>query len=252
MTETHAAQPELQNFVGLLAEKLEGTPFAHFLHAWENIIFSLIIVAIISLVAYFASRKSSMIPGRLQLFMEIVVGGLDDFVCGILGPTGKRFTPFIGTLFIYILSMNLFGLIPFFKSSTSSLSTTAALALCVFLYIQYTAIKENGMLGYIDHLMGNPRGIIAFTVFIPVLLFFIHIISELVKPLSLALRLRSNIWADDMLLAVSSQFGLGGVPLYLFNMLLVILGGIMQAVVFSLLTTVYFALVLPHHEHEKN
>ena len=248
MIETHAAQPELQNFIGLLAEKLEGTPFAHFLLIWENVIFSLIIVAIISLLAYFASRKSSMIPGRLQLFMELLVGGLDDFVCGILGADGKRFTPFIGTLFIYILFMNLFGLVPFFKSSTANLSTTVALALCVFLYVQYTAVKENGVLGYIDPLMGNPRGIIAFTVFIPVLLFFIHIISELVKPLSLALRLRSNIWAEDMLLAVSAQFGIGGVPLFLFNMLLVILSGIMQAVVFSLLTTVYFALVLPHHE----
>ena len=248
MIETNSAQPELKNFVGILAEKLEGTPFAHLLHIYENIIYSLIIVAIISLLAYFASRKSSMIPGRLQLFMEMVVGGLDDFVCGILGPAGKRFTPFIGTLFLYILFMNLFGLIPFLKSSTSSLSTTAALAVCVFLYIQYTAIKENGFLGYIDHLMGNPRGIIAFTVFIPVLLLFIHIISELVKPLSLALRLRSNIWAEDMLLAVSAQMGIGGVPLLLFNMLLVILSGIMQAVVFSLLSTVYFALVLPHHE----
>ena len=248
MIETNAAQPELKNFIGLLAGKLEGTPFAHFLLIWENLIFSLIIAAAISLLAYFASRRTSMIPGRLQLFMEIVVGGLDDFVCGILGPDGKRFTPFIGTLFLYILFMNLFGLIPFFKSSTSSLSTTAALAICVFLYVQYTAVKENGVLGYIDHLMGNPRGIIAFTVVIPVLLLLVHTITELFKPVTLALRLRSNIWAEDMLLAVSAQFGLGGVPLLLFNMLLVILSSIMQAIVFSLLSTVYFALVLPHHE----
>lgn len=248
MTETHTAQPELPNLVGLLAEKLEGTTFAHFLHLYENIIYSLLIVALVSLLAFFASRRSSMIPGRLQLFMEIVVGGLDDFVCGILGPKGKRFTPFIGTLFIYILLMNLMGMVPFLKSSTSSLSTTVALALCVFLYVQFTAIKENGIVGYLDHLAGNPRGVIAFTVFIPVLLFFIHIISELVKPLSLSLRLSKNVWAEDMLLAVSSQFGLGGVPLFLFNMFLTLLGGIMQAVVFCLLSTVYFALVMPHHE----
>ncbi|MFA5165160.1 MAG: F0F1 ATP synthase subunit A [Candidatus Omnitrophota bacterium] len=248
MTETHAAQPELPNLVGLLAEKLEGTPFAHFLHLYENIIYSLMIVALVSLLAFFASRRSSMIPGRLQLFMEIVVGGLDDFVCGILGPKGKRFTPFIGTLFIYILLMNLMGMVPFLKSSTSSLSTTVALAICVFLYVQFTAIKENGIIGYVDHLMGNPRGVIAFTVFIPVLLFFIHIISELVKPLSLSLRLRSNVWAEDMLLAVSAQFGIGGVPLFLFNMFLTLLSSVMQAVVFSLLSTVYFALILPHHE----
>ncbi len=248
MTEAHSSQPELPNLAGLLAEKLHGTPFGHYILLYENIIFSLVIVVFLSLVAYFASRKSSMIPGRLQLFMEIVVEGLDDFVCGILGPKGKRFTPFVGTLFIYILLMNLSGLIPFFKSATSSLSTTASLAVCVFIYVQYTAVKENGFFGYVDHLMGNPRGIIAFTVFIPVLLFFIHIISELVKPLSLALRLRSNVWAEDMLLAVTAQFGLGGVPLFLFNMFLTILSSVMQAVVFSLLSTVYFALVLPHHE----
>ena len=248
MIEAHAAQPELQNFVGLLAQKLDGTPFAHFLLIWENVIFSLIIVAVISLLAYFASRKSSMIPGRLQLFMEIVVGGLDDFVCGILGPDGKRFTPFVGTLFIYILFMNLFGLIPFCKSSTSNLSTTVALALCVFLYVQYTAIKENGLIGYIDHLMNKPRGIIAFSVIIPIILLGVTIITELFQPVTLALRLRSNIWAEDMLLAVSAKFGLFGIPLLLFNMFIVILSSLMQAIVFSLLSTVYFALVLPHHE----
>ena len=248
MAETQAVQPELQNFIGLLAEKLNGTPFAHFLVLWENVIFSLIIVVAISLLAYFASRKNSMIPGRLQLFMEIVVGGLNDLVCGIIGPDGKRFTPFIGTLFIYILCMNLSGLIPFFKSSTSNLSTTAGLAICVFLYVQYTAIKEKGLIRYIDHMAGEPRGLIAFTLFIPVLLLSTHLISEIVRPITLALRLRSNVWAEDMLLAVSAKFGILGVPLFLFNMGLTLLSGIVQAAVFSLLSTVYFSLAMEHDE----
>ncbi len=248
MAEAGVAKQELPNLVTFLAERLEGTPLAHFLHIWENVIFSLIIVCIISLVAYLASRKSAMIPNRLQAFVEIVVGSLDDFVRGILGPRGSKYTPFIGTLFIYILSMNLFGLVPFMKSSTSSLSTTAALAACVFLYLQYTAIKEMGPLGYLDHLMGNPRGVIAFSVFIPILLFVIHIITEFVRPFSLTLRLGSNILAEDKLLAVSAGFGIGGVPLLLFSMFLMILSGLIQAVVFSLLSTVYFALVLPHEE----
>ncbi len=248
MAEAGVAKQELPNLVTFLAEKLEGTPLAHFLHIWENVIFSLIIVCIISLVAYLASRKSAMIPNRLQAFVEIVVGSLDDFVRGILGPRGSKYTPFIGTLFIYILSMNLFGLVPFMKSSTSSLSTTAALAACVFLYLQYTAVKEMGPLGYLDHLMGNPRGVIAFSVFIPILLFVIHIITEFVRPFSLTLRLGSNILAEDKLLAVSAGFGIGGVPLLLFSMFLMILSGLIQAVVFSLLSTVYFALVLPHEE----
>jgi F-type H+-transporting ATPase subunit a len=248
MAEAGVAKQELPNLVTFLAEKLEGTPFAHFLHIWENVIFSLIIVCMISLVAYLASRRSAMIPNRLQAFVEIVVGSLDDFVRGILGPKGCKYTPFIGTLFIYILSMNLFGLVPFMKSSTSSLSTTAALAVCVFLYLQYTAVKEMGPLGYLDHLMGNPRGVIAFSVFIPILLFVIHIITEFVRPFSLTLRLGSNILAEDKLLAVSAGFGIGGVPLLLFSMFLMILSGLIQAVVFSLLSTVYFALVLGHEK----
>lgn len=248
MAEADVIRQELPNLVTFLAEKLEGTPAAHFLHIWENVIFSLIIVCIISLAAYLASRKSTLIPNRLQAFVEIVVGGLDDFVCGILGPKGSKYTPFIGTLFIYILFMNLFGIVPFMKSSTSSLSTTAALAICVFFYLQYTGIKEMGPLGYLDHLMGNPRGIIAFSVFIPIILFVIHIITELVRPLSLTLRLGSNILAEDKLLAVSAGFGIGGVPLLLFSMFLMILSGLIQAVVFSLLSTVYFALALTHEE----
>ena len=243
------SQAELPNLVTILAQKFHGSIFSEYLHLWENIIFSVIIGLILSLVAYFATRKASLIPGRLQGFLEIVVSALDDFVCGILGHKGRRFTPFIGTLFLYILLMNLSGMVPFMKSPTSSLSTTVALAICVFVYLQYTALKENGIRGYIDHMMGKPRGVIAFTVFIPILISAVHLVSELVRPLSLALRLRSNVWAEDALLSVAASFGLPGVPLFVFSMFLMILSSIIQALVFSLLSTIYFALVLPHEEH---
>ncbi len=249
MAETHVGSLELPNLVTLLANKLGGqSPFAKYLYLWENVIFSLIIVCIISLIAYLASRKRKLIPDRLQNACEVFVGGIDDFVCGILGHKGRKYTPFIGTLFIYIIFMNLFGLIPFMKSPTSSWSTTLALAICVFIYVQYSAIRELGFLGYLDHMMGRPRGFLAFSVFVPVMMFFLHIISELVRPISLSLRLRSNIWGDDMLLAVLSGLGLGGIPLLVFSLLLAILASVVQAVVFSLLTTIYFALVLTHEE----
>jgi F-type H+-transporting ATPase subunit a len=79
-------------------------------------------------------------------------------------------------------------------------------------------------------------------------MFFIEIITQLVRPISLSLRLRSNIWGDDMLLAVLSGFGLTGLPLLLFNMFLAILASLVQATVFCLLTTIYFALALEHEE----
>jgi F0F1-type ATP synthase membrane subunit a len=78
---------------------------------------------------------------------------------------------------------------------------------------------------------------------------FLHTVAELVRPISLSLRLRSNIWGDDMLLAILAGFGLKGLPLLLFNTLLALMAAAVQACVFCLLTTIYFALVL-NHENE--
>ena len=245
------AHPELPDIVGFLAEKFQGTILGDYLSLFSSIIYSLFVVLVLFLVLYFATRKKRLIPGRLQCAIEILAGGMDDFVCGVIGPKGRKYTPFIGTLFIYILCMNILGLIPFMKSPSSSWSNTLALAVCVFFYVQYTAFKEMGFLGYIDHLLGRPRGVMAFSVFIPAMIFFIHLVAELIRPISLSLRLRSNIWGDDMLLAVLAGFGLKGVPLLLFSMPLVILAAVVQAAVFCLLTTVYLVLALSHEEGHK-
>ncbi|MFA6142795.1 MAG: F0F1 ATP synthase subunit A [Candidatus Omnitrophota bacterium] len=238
----------MPNIVTVLERSFHGTAFAGILRTWENLIFSIIIITIICILALLASRKTRMVPGRLQSACELIVGGIDEFVCGIIGPKGRAYTPFIGTLFIYILLMNLSGLVPFMKSPTTSWSTTLALALCVFIYVQYAALKERGLLGYVDHLLGEPRGILAFSVFIPLMMLILHVVSELVRPISLSLRLRSNIWGDDMLIAVLSGFGIKGLPLLLFNFFIIILASVVQAVVFCLLTTIYFALALSHEE----
>lgn len=239
---------EIPNFVTLLAEHLKSTRLSQYLHGWENIIFSVIALAVILLTAYLASRSINLIPSRLQGALELFVSGVDNFVCGIIGPRGRRYTPFIGTLFAYILFMNLFGLVPFMKSPTTSWSITLALALVVFIYVQYAGIKELGFLGYIDHLLGKPRGLMAFSVVMPLMMLFLHVVSELVRPISLSLRLRSNMWGDDMLLSLMTGFGIKGIPLILFNSALSILASIVQATVFCLLTTIYFALVLSHEE----
>ncbi len=241
---------ELPNLITLIRQLFQNAAWTEYLVVWENVIFSLMISFILIAVFYFASRRSCMIPGRLQCAIEVFVGGVDNFICGILGNQGRRYVPFIGTLFIYILFMNLMGLVPFMKSSTASWSTTLALALCVFFYLQYTAFKTLGFRGYIDHLMGKPRGIVAFSVVIPILMLFMEIISELVRPISLSLRLRSNIWGDDMLLGVLAGFGLTGVPLIVFSYFIAIIASVVQAVVFCLLTTIYFALVLTEQEEE--
>jgi F-type H+-transporting ATPase subunit a len=82
----------------------------------------------------------------------------------------------------------------------------------------------------------------------PLMMLFLHVVSELVRPISLSLRLRSNIWGDDMLISLVAGFGLKGLPLLLFNSALAILASVVQATVFCLLTTIYFALVLTREE----
>ena len=119
---------------------------------------SLLVAALIVLIVFFATRNAKLIPGRLQNVVEMLVEYLYDFIVGILGTKhGPRHVPFLGSLFIYILAMNLFGLIPLMDSPTSSLNVTVGLALCVFFYSQFIGFKELGVVGYIDHMMGSPR-----------------------------------------------------------------------------------------------
>ena len=209
------------------------------------------------IVAIAATRNAQMIPRPLQNVVEYLVETLYGFVVGILGPRyGPRYVPFLGTLFIYILFMNLFGLIPFMDSPTSSLNVTVALALVVFLFSQYIGFRELGVVGYFDHLMGNPRSPIGWLL-VPLML-PIHVMGELAKPISLSCRLFGNIFGEDMLLVAFASLGVMisslvlvpvGVPLQLPFMFLALLTSTLQALVFTVLSTIYILLMLPHDEH---
>lgn len=251
----HGGAPELPNFITLLYDKYGKVAFVEFLHHWENVIFSLLIVLIISIVAYLASRRSTLIPGKLQNVVEMVVEALDNFICGILGSRGRRFTPFLGTLFVYILCMNFFGLVPGMKSPSSNLNTTVALAICVFFYVQYTGIRSFGLLGYLSHLAGEPRDAVGWAM-VPLNL-PIHIMEEFIKPLSLSMRLFGNIFGEDILIAVFVGLGVAslsflhlpvGLPFQVPFIFLALLTGTIQALVFTLLSTIYFFLMMPHEE----
>jgi len=245
------------NVITVLNRAFPHASWAHFLHQWEIPIFALLIAALLCLVAFLATRDAKLIPGPLQNVVEMLVSSLNDFISGILGEdNAKRFVPFLGTLFIYIWFMNLFGLIPFMESPTSSLNTTFALAITVFLYCQYVGVRGLGVVGYVDHLMGSPRDLTSWLL-VPLML-PIHILGELAKPISLSCRLFGNIFGEDMLLVAFVSLGITtlsfahlpfGLPLQLPFMFLALLTSTLQALVFTVLSTIYLLLMLPHESH---
>ena len=227
--------------------------------AWETVLFSVIVAIFLSVIAHRASRNPDKIPGPLQNVVEMAVEGFDDFVRGIIGPEGRRYVPFIGTLFFYIWFMNLFGLVPAGFSPTSVFDTTFALAICVFLYVQFIAITRLGPKNYVLHLAGDPKDASGWAV--APLQLPLHIIGELAKPVSLSLRLFGNIMGEDKLLAVFAVLGAGilafqplpiGIPLHLPFMFLALLASTVQAFIFALLTTIYIFQVLPHDHGDEH
>ncbi len=247
------------NVVTILSRAFPNAGWAHFLHEYEAIVFSLLVALLICIVAFFASRNPAMIPGPLQNGAEMLVEQLNDFVVGILGAKhGPRFVPFLGTLFLYIWVMNLFGLIPFMDSPTSNLNVTFGLAIMVFLYSQWTGLRMLGIKGWVHHLMGSPRDIAGWA--LAPLMFPIHVLGELAKPISLSCRLFGNIFGEDMLLVAFVSLGVTslafanlpfGLPLQLPFIGLALLTSTLQALIFTVLSTIYFLLMLPHDEHHE-
>ena len=257
MEEAHSAAttPEVANLITLLKSLFEDSSLVSFLHHWENPFFSGIIIVGLVIFARIATRERAMIPGKLQNFVEYCLESLDNLANGVLGHYGRHYTPFIGTLFIYIFVMNMSGLVPMMKSPSSSINTTVGLAVTVFLYVQYTGVRRLGIIGYVDHLLGRPRDVMGF-LFIP-MMFPLHVLEEFIKPMSLSLRLFGNILGEDALIGAFVMLGIAalhffgspvGLPIQTPFMLLAIITGTIQALVFTMLTTIYIASMLPHEE----
>jgi F-type H+-transporting ATPase subunit a len=211
------------------------------------------VALVLCIVGYVGTRKRERIPRGLQNALEMAVEGLERLLSTQLGPGAARFVPFLATLFLFILCMNLAGLIPGFVSPTANLNTTLALGLVVFLTVQGYGLVANGPLGYLRHFAGDVRGLPLLMVPVLVIIMFpLHIIGELVKPFTLSIRLYGNIFGDDSVLAQFNEMApriLGiPIPIGLPIMGLALLVSFVQALVFTLLSAVYLSLFEPQHE----
>jgi F-type H+-transporting ATPase subunit a len=213
----------------------------------EMVIVTWFVVALLCIIAIIAGRKLSVRnPGRFQAALEFIVVSLDGFVRNIVGREAKTLTPIIGTTFIFILSLSLIGLVPGFVSPTANPNTTVSLALMAFLLVQYFGITRNGFVNYARHFLGEP-------LWLAPLMLPLHIIGELARPLSLSIRLFSNIFGEETVIAVfvlivTSVLGKLLIPLQFPMMLFAIFGGFIQALVFSMLVCIYIAVALEGHE----
>ena len=137
-------------------------------------------VIFLTLFFIFVTRNLKRVPeGKGQTLLEVFVGGIRDFFGGILGDHGKKYIPFVGSFFIFILFLNILGVIPGLQPPTADLNTTLALGITAVLGVQIIAIKELGIVGYLKHLAGNPP-------LLGILMFPLEVIAQLSRAGSLA------------------------------------------------------------------
>jgi len=241
--------PELPNVISLLHHTFKDTSWIDFLVEWDSLIYSIGIALGLVVIFHLGTRKKNMIPTPFQNFLEWIVENLRKFILDILGPEGDSYVPFLGTLFLYILTMNWLVLIPLMKAPSSNFNITIALALCVFVLVQYLNVKNQGVKGFLYHLAGSPKGALGWAL-VP-LMFPIEVLTQFTRPLTLGLRLFGNVLGEDILIGAFALFGVAmlayfdapiGFPLQIPFMFLALLTGLMQALVFTLLSTIYILL----------
>jgi F-type H+-transporting ATPase subunit a len=220
----------------------------------------LIVIGIVAL----GSIKPKMKPSGPQNLVEWAVMYICNYADDIIGKKqAPRYYWLLVSLFFYIFVGNLLGLVPGLVSPTSSLSVTVTLALGVWLYTWFEGIREKGIVKFFGHYFGGP----SIPIFIKPVLFFVELLSDISRPISLSFRLFGNIMAKEILLSVlvglvllfwptiskdvisAGLFTVAGVlrPLIIWLGALV---SLIQAGVFTLLTATYLAGHVVSHEDE--
>ncbi|HEX9014653.1 MAG TPA: F0F1 ATP synthase subunit A [Chloroflexota bacterium] len=208
-----------------------------------NTVFSAwIVTAVLVIVSLIATRSMKIVPRGAQNLFEYVVELLLTVCESTMGRRrGRRFFPVIATAFLFILFSNWMGLLPgygdtpWLRSSNSDLNITASMALVVFFLVQFYAVKSQGLPRYLkEFVVPNP----------------LHILSELSRPISLAFRLFGNILAGEVVIITITAM----VPLLLPTVFfgLEVFVGILQALIFSMLTMVFLAMATMHEGHDSH
>ncbi|MEJ7819775.1 MAG: F0F1 ATP synthase subunit A [Rubrobacteraceae bacterium] len=206
------------------------------------------------LLLFFGSRALKNRPGAYQVIVEEIYGFGANSLAGQMGEGGKKWFPYTLSLFMFILVLNLIGLVPNSFPVTSSISFTLTLALLTFILVQFQGVRSNGLGGYAAAFV--PPNLPLKIVFVP-FMFFIEIISELSKPLTLAMRLYANILAGHLLIFIFLSFilyfgtymAVVSVPLAVILFAFEVFVAVLQAYIFAILTQVYIEIAMYRKEH---
>ncbi len=195
-----------------------------------TIVITLAMMILMSLGARLLTRKLATGGdiARWQALLEIIVTGILKQIKDVGLSEAEKYLPFLGTLFLFVALSSLCTIIPGFAPPTGSLSTTAALALCVFVGVPLFGVREQGLLGYLESYSKPTFLMLPF-----------NIISELSRTLALAVRLFGNMMSGVMIIGI-----LLTITPYFFPIVMTALGlltGMVQAYIFSILAAVYIA-----------
>jgi F-type H+-transporting ATPase subunit a len=178
--------------------------------------------------SWIVTRRLSLDPGRVQVALEGLLSAADEAIRAVLPAQTTRLLPFIATLWLFTMLANLSGVIPGVQAPTANLSTTAALAVIVFLSVHWFGIRSEGIRAYLRHYLAP----------MPLMLPF-HLMSELTRTLALAIRLFGNIMSLEMaaLLVLLVAGFLVPIPLLMLH----IIEALIQAYIFGMLALIYIA-----------
>lgn len=204
---------------------------SEFIKLNATLVFTWITMAVLVVISALVTRQLAVGPDRMSRWqhgLEIIVTTIRDQISDASRQDARPFLPFIGTLFLFIATANLLEIIPGITSPAASLSTTSALAICVFVAVPLFGIQHQGWASYLKHYI-EPT---------PVMLPF-NIISEISRTVALAIRLFGNVMSTSLLVAILLSI----VPLF-FPVVMEAFGllvGVIQAYVFAILSMVYIA-----------
>lgn len=177
-----------------------------------------------------ASRFS--VKGVFEIISEFIVG-LSEMV---IGEQGRKYAPFFASIFFFILVNNFVGLLPGMTPATDNMNTTLALGIFSFIAYNFFGLRENGM-GYLKHFLGP-------VLLMAPLMVVIEIISHLIRPMSLGLRLYGNMVGDHTVLGIFLDLVPYGVPAIFYG--LGVFVATMQAFVFTMLSMIYVSMAIAH------